>query len=86
MLDMNVDGNEAQIVVTSTNFDQVDVRVRWSPDMTADQGFVYANIDIFNEKVDVDLKYQLGLIKELEFAVATTFEGYEVTLRFYIAM
>ena len=71
-----------QLTLTSTNFDTIELRVKWSPDMSQNRGFVFAEFDILDEKLNAGLTYQLQSVKEFKLSIDTSFEGYEVGLIF----
>ena len=77
-VEMKMSNNEGQLSLTSTNFEKIDLKAKWSPDMSINRGFVYADFDILNEKMNIDLTYQLQSEKEVKLSIDTSFEGYEV--------
>ena len=77
-VEMKVKNNEGQLTLTSSHFEKIDLKVKWSPEMNLKSGFVYADFDVLDEKLNVDLTYQMESDKEVKLSIDTSFEGYEV--------
>lgn len=79
-LDMSLSNDESHFVLTSTHFEKMEMKMNWSPDMNLEHGFLLAEVEVLNEKVNVEVTYQMQSDKEIKLAIETSLENYEVRL------
>ena len=79
-LDMSLSNDQSHLVLTSTHFSKMEMKVNWSPDMNLEHGFLLAEFEVLAERINVELTHQMQSDKEIKLAIETSLENYEVRL------